>query len=196
MKTKHLVQSGIFSVVLLVFAQSGIAALWEDPNAIMGMKGSAPFSVGPATGYVDYAVYAPGKYAEDYFIYAYQVFNESPLAGIDYFSINRSPDVLVPYALFDPDKDWAVPGGCIPTLSLVLQESVLFVFQFDNISPNEHSRTLLFASDSGPSMGMGLVGGSPGVVGVPTPIPEPCTMALLGLGVIFGLKSKRGVRGE
>ena len=27
-------------------------------------------------------------------------------------------------------------------------------------------------------------------------IPEPCTLALVGLGVIFGLKRKRGVRGE
>ena len=27
-------------------------------------------------------------------------------------------------------------------------------------------------------------------------IPEPCTLVLVGLGVIFGLKKKRGVRGE
>jgi hypothetical protein len=27
-------------------------------------------------------------------------------------------------------------------------------------------------------------------------VPEPCTLALVGLGVIFGLKRKRGVRGE
>lgn len=196
MKTKYYVRFGILSVVFLVFVQSGIAALDDDPCAIV--KDSVSFSSGLMNGHVDYAVYAPGQYDgsisfKNLYVYAYQVFNESPSVGIDYFSVVRCPSVLVPNALYDPDMEQAAAGGSIPTLSLVLQESVLFVFQFDNISPNEHSCTLLFASDSGPSMGTGLLGGSPGIVSIPTPIPEPATIGLVIGGAFMALRRRRKV---
>jgi hypothetical protein len=144
-------------------------------------------SGGALNGHVDYAVYAPGKcdaYITDLYVYAYQVFNSNSTVAIDFFSVGLSADIQVSEALYALQKNWADPGGSIPNMSLVLPESVLYVFQFDNIGANEHSRTLLFTSDCAP-------GGA--IVELPSPVPEPATLGLLSAGALLAFRRRRNV---
>jgi hypothetical protein len=208
-RARYYVRTGIVSAVILIFVQSGSAALWQDPAAMPSYSGTAPFGAtgDVLTGYVDYAVYDKHAYSgsvifPNLYVYAYQVFNNiGSTAAIDFFSVSLNPGVQASHADWEISKSYSAPGGSIPAPS-VLPQSVIYLFPFVDISPGENSRTLYFASDCspGPAMGKGVIfGGSGGraFVNVPTPwlVPEPATMLLLGLGVIFVLKRKRGVRG-
>jgi hypothetical protein len=203
MKARRYVQIGVLLAVLLVFEQSGIAALWEDPNAMDDWSGWVKFpalaleSGGALSGQIDYAVYEPGKYdgSIDLYVYAYQVFNDSTVA-INYFSVGLSTDVQVSDAWCDPAMSWAKSGGSIPGMSLPLSENVLYVFQAGNIKAGKWSATLLFTSDYSPEMGIGVVpGGVAGSVNVevpsPSPVPEPATLALISGGAFLALRRKR-----
>ncbi len=209
MKARCYVQIGTLLAVLLVSGQSGIAALWEDPNAMKdGWSHWVDFgdfpvpaygSGGALNGHIDYAVYEPYQcdaYITDLYVYAYQVFNDDSTVGIDFFSVGLSADVQVSEAMYALQKTWAEPGGSIPNMSLVLPEGVLFVFQFDNIGANEHSRTLLFTSDCAPDMGKGIVfGGASGgaIVDLPSPVPEPATFGLLSAGALLAFRRRQSV---
>jgi len=190
MKARRYVQLGVLLAVLLVFEQSGIAAL---------VSGSVNFNVdGKLDGYIDYAVYEPGDYDgsvtfKNLYVYAYQIFSEDSAVSIDFFSVGLPSDVQVYNALYDSST-----GGIAPSMSLVLPESVLYVFQFDNIGANEHSKTLLFTSDCSPEMAKGVV--SSGIAGgvivdvpSPSPVPEPATLALISGGAFLALRRKRNV---
>jgi hypothetical protein len=182
MKAGCYVQIGVLLMVVLVFGQSGIAAL----------VGSTNFHTGALNGHVNYAVYEPGEYdvSIDLCVYAYQVFNDSnSTVAINYFSVGLSPDVPVYDAMYHSS-----PGGIAPSMSLALSESVLYVFQGSNIKAGKWSASLLFTSDRPPEMGIGVVPG--GVAGsvdveVPSPVPEPATLALLIGGALLAFRRKR-----
>jgi hypothetical protein len=205
MRARCYAQIGTLLAVLLVSGQSGIAAIWQDPNAMEMWSDRVYFGTSPAfggggalNGFVDYAVYEPGKYdgSIDFYVYAYQVFNGDSTVAIDYFSVGLSPDVEVPYAWCNPTMGSAEPGGSIPNILLPLSESVLYVFLTDNIKTGEHSRALLFTSDCPPEMGIGVVpGGVAGSVNVevPSPVPEPATLGLLIAGALLAFRRKRKV---
>ena len=209
MKAKRCVQAGALLAVLLVYAQSATAALWEDPAAIPGWSGSALFGGFPVpaggsgvlNGFVDYAVYSPGTYtgsiafSDELFVYAYQVSNiESSTVGIDYFSVGLSPDAQVPNVAYDPAMSFAIPGGCNPSMHFKLPESVIYLYLTDNIGAGECSMTLLFTSNYGPEMSYGYVsGGAAGGenVPLPSPVPEPASFSLLGAGALLTLGRRR-----
>ena len=152
MKTKRYVQIGVMVAVILVMEQSGFASLNNDPGAIHAYQGSSPFSAGGVlSGYVDYAVYAPGTYDgtvsfNNLYVYAYQVFSQSSTVSIDYFSVGLKSGVSVSNVMSDSAADYAVTGGNIPNLSLLMPQQALYLFQSDGISANEYSCTLLFTS--------------------------------------------------
>jgi hypothetical protein len=198
METRRYVQIGIMLTVILVFGQSVFASLKDDPAAMA--SGRSSFTAGGAlNGYVDYAVYAPGKYDgtmsfKNLYVYAYQIFNQSSTVSIDYFSVGLEPDVSVPTAMYDSAADYAVAGGSMPSISLVMPQQVLYLFQFDNISVSEHSRTLLFTSDTAPGMAEGVVsagfaGGA--IMDLPSPAPEPATFGLLIGGAFMAIRRRQ-----
>jgi hypothetical protein len=191
-----------FLAVILLMGQNGFASLNNDSAAMTA--GRSSFAAGGALdGYVDYAVYAPGKYDgtmsfNDY-VYAYQIFsNHSSTVSIDYFSVGLESSVSVPIATYDQAAAFAVAGGSIPSISLVLPQQVLYLFQFNNISASGYSRTLLFTSNAPPEMAMGTV--SAGFAGgatmaLPTPssvqiTPEPATLGLLAGGAFRAVRRK------
>jgi hypothetical protein len=195
-----------FLAVFLVMGQKGFASLNDDSAAMMA--GRSSFAAGGVLdGYVDYAVYAPGKYdgtmSFNNYVYAYQVFsNQSSTVSIDYLSVGLEPAVSVSTATYDPAASSAVAGGSVPSISLVLPQQVLYLFQFNNISASGYSRTLLFTSDASPEMAMGAV--SAGFAGgatmaLPTPLsssqvtPEPATFGLLIGGVLMAIRRKTKV---
>jgi hypothetical protein len=189
--------------MLLVYTQSVTAALWEDPAALMSDRVyfGAAGGVGILNGFVDYAVYAPGDYtgsisfSDDLYVYTYQVSNNSSSpVGIDYFSVGLFPNVQVPDVTYDPAMGYAIPGGSNPTMYFKLPESVIYLYQTDNIGAGEWSTVLLFSSNYGPEMAYGYVSG--GVTGgasmeLPSPVPEPATFALIGAGALLALRQRR-----
>ena len=206
MKTKCCVQICAILAVILVMGQSGFASLNNDPAAIHAYQGSSPFSTsGVLNGHVDYAVYAPGTYDgttsfnNNLYVYAYQVFSDqSSTVSIDYFSVGLGPGVSVPTATYDSAAAFAVAGGNIPGLSLVMPQQVIYLFQFDSISANEHSSTLLFASDVAPGTAKGVVsagfeGGTFMTLSTPAVTPEPATFGLLIGGALMAIRRRRKV---
>ncbi len=203
MRARCYVQIGVLLVVLLVFEKSGIAALWQDPVAIPSYRDRAFFSFTPGgtLNFVDYAVYAPGDYdgsitfSDELYVYAYQVTNSSgSTVGIDYFSVGMSPDVQVPNVAYDPAMSYAIPGGINPTMHFKLPESVIYLYLTDNIGAGECSMTLLFTSNYGPEMSYGYVSGGVmggAIVDVPSPVPEPATIALLSGSALLALRRRR-----
>lgn len=202
MKSATVVGRGLVLLVVLQLSGFSYGALYEDPAAVM--SGSADFDAhGSAAlaGFVDYAVYAPGEYSgsmsfPDQYVYAYQFFNnDTSEAGIDFFSVGVLADITIFNVLDDPLFAYGVPGGIRPSAQFALTESVLYLFQFDNVAADECSDVVLFTSDVGPAMGAGAVsGGITGgaIVELPTPVPEPATVLLLGLGMGFAVRRRRG----
>jgi len=203
MKAKRCVQAGALLAVLLVYAQSATAALWEDPAAFMSDR--VPFGALPAmsggvlSGFVDYAVYMPHTYSgspmfNDLWVYAYQVSNSiDSTVGIDYFSVGLSPDVYVRDVAYDPAMGFALPNGRIPSMHFKLPESVIYLYLTDNIGADECSLTLLFTSNNGPEMSYGYVSG--GVAGgenvpLPSPTPEPASFSLLVAGALLAFRRR------
>ena len=203
MKTKRYVQICAILAVILVMGQSGFASLNNDPAAMKSGQSSFTTTGGALNGYVDYAVYAPGKYDgaisfNNLYVYAYQVFSQSSTVSIDYFSVGLGPGVSVPTATYDSAAAFAVAGGNIPGLSLVMPQQVIYLFQFDSISANEHSSTLLFASDVAPGTAKGVVsagfeGGTFMTLSTPAVTPEPATFGLLIGGALMAIRRRRKV---
>ena len=153
------------------------------------------------SGQIEYAVYDnwPGGWPSgEYYIYAYHITNSllSDVA-IDSFSLSIFGDVDVggighdsygvdedgieeTYAYFSPDS-----GAPQSAIYIFMPESM----GLGLIEPGEESLNLLFTSPYAPrekdDTGYGVIqGGSMGamVPGLATPLPEPATILLLGIG--------------
>jgi hypothetical protein len=156
--------------------------------------GSEPFNKDDMLiGHIDYVVYGPGAYSSSImdYVYTYKIFNAADsTVGIDYFSVGLSPDVQVTIS------PWCSPSGSedIIPMPFLASTSVLYIFP-TGIEAGGNSATLLFASDCGPGieMGIGVVAG--GVAGgenvpLPSPTPEPATFSLLGIGALLALRRR------
>ena len=149
------------------------------------------------SGQIEYAVYDnwPGSWPEgEHYYYAYHI-TSSLLSdvAIDSFSLSIFGDVDVggighdgygvdedgieeTYAYFSPDS-----GAPQSAIYIFMPESM----GLGLIEPGEESLNLLFTSPYAPTTGYGVIeGGSMGtmVSGLATPLPEPATVLLLGLG--------------
>jgi len=175
--------------------------LVSDPNAMPVWQGTQRFyaTSGVATLQVDieYAVYAPGNYSLSgtdpsggtKFVYAYQVFNDLlGNAPVSTFSVGLDPTANV--ANIGSDAGSGTPGGTAPTASApsgTPPTSAVWYFFLNTIDPppaNEYSAVLLFTSPYGPQWAPASVldSGLSDKQDLPSPLPEPATMALMILG--------------
>jgi hypothetical protein len=200
---------GIWGLVVTVMAVlvglGGTAAaspLWSDPNAMSAWRGTKGFyDVGSGATLdvdVEYAVYAPGNYGLSgtdpsggaHYVYAYQVFND--LLGnvpVSSFSVGLDPTANVASIGSDAGSG-TTPGGTAPTASAFSgtpPTSACWYFFLNTIDPsptNEYSTVLLFTSPYGPQWAPGslLDSGLSDRHDLPSPMPEPATLALMALG--------------
>jgi len=174
------------------------------------LKGTEHFagssSLGSLDANVDYAVYAPGNYpgtdpsSGHEFVYAYQIFALGdatlPLStltvGVAYDSSTSTNVSGGHNATYDP----AYPDntGAHPIVESLTPSSSSFLSLFaPGISPGGHSAILLFTSPNPPTFTSASVqnGGVSDQELLPSPIPEPGTLALAGIGAGLVLVRRR-----
>ena len=200
-------------IVLLVGVSAWGGPLVSDPNAMAAWQGTRGFYdvdvLFPGVTLdldVEYAVYAPGQYGLSgtdpsggaHYVYAYQVFND--LAGnvpVSSFSVGLDPTANP--ANIGSDATSGTLGGTAPAASAfsgTSPTSAVWSFLLNSIDPppaNEYSTVLLFTSPYGPRWAPGslLDGGLSDKQDLPSPTPEPATMALMalgGVGLLLGRK--------
>jgi len=200
----------------LVFALFFAALLAGSAHALPGtpvLSGVKPFDHTYdgriLRGQIDYAVYeaypgtvpGPGTY-----VYAYQIFNDaSSNVAIDSFSLSILEDAVVGDIGWD---DFGVVDGIEPSHgyfspdAATAQSAIYLFLPFMGglIGADEYSVIMLFTSDNEPIESFGILeGGSIGtmVEGLPTPVPEPATVFLLGIGALSltGMGRRRRPRG-
>jgi hypothetical protein len=194
MSKKCFVVGLLFCLAAVSAAQAGLLA--SDPNGMVGFTGSMNFASGTMSATVDYAVFSPGTYPNDFitgkdpsngteYVYAYQVFptGQDPTTTL---AVGRIAPNVAHNAMVDALH--VTVGGVQPSTWNVLSSSVYATFMTPELESPNHSRVLLFTSPSAPGWAPGSVGngGQSDQKTLPTPIPEPA--GLLGmLAVGYGL---------
>ena len=185
-----------FFVMLLVVTQfvQDAASLPAGEKSLYNSLNDVTFSIGSGFAEVDSEVYkyTSGEYADKY-VYAYRVSNIDSGVGLSFFSVGIRDGANA----YDPDFD-VLLGAVDPALWAVVRlsppetqiESVNALFT-RTIDDGFSSMRLWFVSDYTFGLGDGALFGMSS--GVPhyaagdllTPIPEPATIVLLGMGVLI-----------
>lgn len=157
-------------------------------------SGSTDFKSGGVDVAVDYAVYNPGEFTGSHVdkatkhIYAYQATNNNnnPISSFN-VGLNPGADVANPSSIGNgqPASYWG-PSGIVEG-AFYFPEGLSY-----------QSQVLLFSSPHTYILGSAVVigGDASGYFAsgrVATPIPEPATIALLGLGTLVFIRRKRSV---
>ena len=156
------------------------------------------FNIGSGSAEVDCEVYNKYTSETEKYVYAYQISNVDSGVGLSFFSVG----ILDGANAFDADYDESLSGVAIPAQWEVVgspAQSVdgLFSSPIYSDGPLTTSAVLWFVSDYAPTSGKGTLFGT--ASGTPehttgdllTPIPEPATIVLLGIGGLLTIIRKR-----
>lgn len=174
------------------------ASLATDTSALV--KGSVAFTGQPKwSGYVDYAVYAPGVYSGNHvdkstnYIYAYQVFNNAAsTAALSSFTVGLLENAGAANPTYDAST--GISGGKASLASSLIGTPPASVFwMLDSVAASEYSTVLLFSSPYSYTFDSATVadGGQGVTQSLPTPVPEPATLALIAMGGLAVMHRRR-----
>jgi len=182
---------GLLSVLMPGILCSSALATTLNADAAALTKGSQPFAGTAWSADVEYAVYAPATYPGSHpdkdakYIYAYQVFASSAgTATLTSLSLNLP--VGAGAASPGDDLTYGMAGGVAPLLSRLTGSPPTIVQWVLDVDGGEHSTVLLFSSPNSHTLAAATLanGGVGDTQSLPTPLPEPTTMALLALGAL------------
>lgn len=208
---------GLLSLLLvaILFAQNASATLYLPPSSYAGgaWQGFRYYyeDLGDDDylwGRIEFAVYDTDTYPNEFvgdggfeapgegqYIYAYQIFNDDPASdeAVGYFSV-----FAIDGAPLDVDEDsigsQEDPGGGVePTKEGFTSSNLEAFWEFDNgvIYKGDHSWLLVFSSNAAPVAGdYKIRAAGKGQLGV-SPVPEPGTLTLLGLGATAAFIRRR-----
>jgi hypothetical protein len=183
--------------VVTLFAQNA-RSVSVPVGSTMEDSDSTTFVIGSGSAVVNsnvYYGYTSGPY-QDKYVYTYQITNNSGL-GLSSFSVG----IFDGANAFAPDVEEAV-GTVSPTYWTTVAtpvQSVHALFADITVGDGESSAILWFVSDYTSTSGNGALycmsSGFPyyATGDVLTPIPEPATIMLLGVGGLMTLTRKRKV---
>jgi len=177
-------------LVLAISAQSVIAipvgpktSVWSDEKEFLNFD-STPIAQ------VDCDVW---KYDSGPYLYTYQITNISD-THLSFFMM----EILDAAEAQTPDYDLDEPAWVAPDIWAVNASglSVDAVFNTNALDVGEVSALLWYLSDYEPSWGIGTLVGTPvgqifATTDLPTPVPEPATLLLLGTGGLLAVFRKR-----
>ena len=177
-------------LVLAISAQSVIAipvgpktSVWSDEKEFLNFD-STPIAQ------VDCDVW---KYDSGPYLYTYQITNISD-THLSFFMM----EILDAAEAQTPDYDLDEPAWVAPDIWAVNAsgQSVDALFNSNALDIGEVSALLWYLSDYEPSWGIGTLVGTPvgqifATTDLPTPVPEPATLLLLGTGGLLAVFRKR-----
>ena len=190
--------------LLIAFIVLGVAvfAIPNAANAVPLINGSVSLVAGSHwTADIFYQVYAPnqadapGIGAVNYYSYFYRVDNVVSAEGdtlkhLTVGNLSKAPIVTVNYTDYNSGRDPVGYGDLVD--SIVWDWAITSPVTLNVINPGEHSDWCYYTTPREPGWVDGsLQNGGAAIFGrVPGPTPEPCSMAMLGLGLV-GLVSRK-----
>ena len=185
-------------IAATLFAQNA-SALPVGDKWLYDSLPDVAFSIGSGSALVDCEVYkyTSGDYVNEY-VYTYQISNVDSGVGLSLFSVGILPGADA----YDPNFE-LLPGVVAPASWSVVTSGVvesvngLFTSVIESGGLWSASVPLWFVSDSEPILGNGALFGTSS--GIPyyatgdllTPVPEPATLTLFGIGVLITLTRRR-----
>jgi hypothetical protein len=196
-------------LVVALFVQNAVATMLPYSSHY---QGSSYFDFNGVMGHVDFAVYdTQGTDGDEWtgagftspgsgrYIYAYQVFNDTGSTGaIEFFSImGLDNHELNGIDTMNTQNPWVnyplITAGVAPTNSFpntnLDETEATWEFAGGILVADKYSWFLIFSSAHDWTEGQYDI--SPPANTVPLPNPEPCTLALLGLGGIVLFAKRR-----
>lgn len=185
-------------VSILGFIPSVSAGLISDDTSAL-ITGSVDYvSELGMTSTVHYAVFEPGTFGGidvlAGYVYAYQIENTAPSGAVTLFSVNLLPDSGAVTAGTNDGYN----GGTTAMYTSANYSSESFIASFSALPvvSGGHSEVALFTSPYSYSLevsSLSFSGGQSAQVNalMPTPVPEPATISLLGLAGLVLFRKRR-----
>ena len=184
--------------VLLTAAATEAGLLRDDPNAMSAWRGAQRFIASDSAHTmevdVDYAVYAPGDFGGGLdpsggtgYLYAYEILNTVNSDSVEVSSFTVGLEMMSQAGNIGTDGGPpGVPGGVAPAAQGITGSSAVWSCLFDQVDYGEDSVTLIYTSPFAPQWLTGSVhdGGLSDKEPLPSPMPEPATIALLTFGAV------------
>jgi len=195
----------VMTVVLMVAAAAEAGLLRDDPNAMSGWRGWQRFAASDSAYTMevdlDFAVYAPGDFGGSSdpsggteYLYAYEILNTVNSDSVSISSFTVGLEALSQAGNIGIDGGPpGIPDGVTPTAQGITGSSAVWSFLLDQIDYGEDSMTLIYTSPFAPQWLTGSThdGGLSDKQSLPSPMPEPATIALMVLGGVGVVLSRR-----